>query len=520
MAEMGRLPTVDWLSETRAGAHWLNFEWASQILYDALLRSGGLPLLWLFKAALMAASAWILLRTLKLYEASVSTRWAALALWSAASLTRSDIRPELFSLIGFGLTFLLMERRRLGRRAPHPFWLAPVYCLWANLHPGFLYGFALIGIYAAVETAERQGWIEWQEPRELPNAWSPWLYLSFAVLGSFFQLYGVAAYQVAFSHYKDIEHISAHISEWSAIRLDNPWHWPFWFALFSAFGAALLLVRRKRWLPLGPLGALFFFGFSASEHSRMAAYFIACAVPLIAHFLIEADAVNDETPQRWLKILALAAFGGFAFFCARMYGFPAKLFNDRFVPARASEFLDRHSDVLLRKNLYNPWGWGGYIGWRLYPKYLIFQDGRYIFHDLLREAGQAIASPADWQRFLDRHRIDLALMENIPLRHETSRVYPDGSIKIFKRPYYLAYMPRQDWALVYWDERALLFARRTSVPADWLKAREYRWLRPYDEEAFADARARGEIPMDELHAESVRRERELAELTHTVPSRL
>lgn len=514
--ETGALPVTDWLSATRAGAPWSDFEWASQMIFDAFYRQGGMFSLWAFKAALMAASALILLKTLELYTDSAPARWSAAALWGAASLTRSDIRPEMFSLIGFGMTFLALERRRLGAKVPGPVWFVPLFCVWGNLHPGFMYGLALIGLYAAAETAER--FIQWKRPRPLPAGPSLWLYLAGATLGCMLQVYGLAHFKVIWRHWQDMGNIRVRISEWKSLRLDDPWHWPFWIALLSATGAALLLLRRRRWLPLGPLAALLFFGFSASRHSRMAAYCVACAVPLIVYFLNEAGAAAGTAARRWLLTASLAAFGAFALSCSLKYGFPRATFNDHALPRRAAEFLASEAAGLPRRGLYNPWGWGGYLGWRLHPGFLVFQDGRYLFHDLLKETGDALASPAAWQGFLGRHGVDLALMENAPLRAEAIRTYPDGSTKAFWRPYYLDFMPREGWALVYWDEKALIFARRGSVPAPWIEAHEYRLLRPYDEGAFEDARSRGEISPKDLSEESSRHDREFAQASRALPS--
>lgn len=444
MRETGAIPAADWLSSTRAGASWVDFEWACQLLFDALHRAGGLHALWAFKAAMIAASAYLLLKTLELYESSPATRAAALALWGAATLARSDIRPELFSLIGFGLVFLALERRRLGRKVPGPAWCAGLFCLWTNLHPGFAYGLVLLGLYAAAETAER---------RRLEL----WKYLAAAALGALVSVQGFAGLGVIWRHAQDAALIGARISEWRTIRLDDPWHWPFWTALFTAFGAALLSLRRGRRPPLGPLGALLFFAFSASRHARMSAYFLACAVPLIICLLGEAGVKDGRGPRR-AGAAALAVFAFFSLWAGHAYGLGRTVFNDHFLPRDAAEFLAREAPKLPRRALYNPWGWGGYLGWRLYPDYLVFQDGRYLFHDLLAETGDALASPADWTTFLDRRGIDLALMENAPLAVEG-------------RPYHLAYFPRADWALVYRDGKALLFARRASVPGPWAAAR-------------------------------------------------
>lgn len=434
MRETGMIPAADWLSSTRAGAPWVDFEWACQLLFDALHRAGGMHALWAFKAMMIAASAYILLKTLELYESSPATRAAALALWGAATLPRSDIRPELFSLIGFGLVFLALERRRLGRAVPGPVWCAALFCLWSNLHPGFLYGLVLLGLYAA------------------------WTYLAAAVLGALLSVQGFAGLGVIWRHARESEILGAAITEWRAVRLDDPWHWPFWLALFAAFGAALLSLRRGRRPPLGPLGAILFFAFSASRHARMSAYFIACGVPLIVFLLGEAGVEDGPGPRR-ARAALIAVLAAFSLWAGRAYGLGRTVFNEHFLPRGAAEFLAREAPALPRRALYNPWGWGGYLGWRLYPDYLVFQDGRYLFHDLLPVTQDALSSPEDWGAFLDRRGLDLVLMENAPLLVEG-------------RPYHLAYFPRADWALVYRDGKALLFARRASVPAPWIASRE------------------------------------------------
>ena len=92
----------------------------------------------------------------------------------------------------------------------------------------------------------------------------------------------------------------------------------------------------------------------------------------------------------------------------------------------------------------------------------------------------AAASAQGWRAFIDRHGIQLACM-----RRSTLRSYVQDGLK---RPYYAAYMPEQEWALVHWDAGRLVFARRSAVDSAWLRAHEYRYIKPDD--ALAGLRAR------------------------------
>ena len=78
---------------------------------------------------------------------------------------------------------------------------------------------------------------------------------------------------------------------------------------------------------------------------------------------------------------------------------------------------------------------------------------------------------------------------------------PDGRVEMFYRPGYLFYLPRQDWAVVYWDASVAALVRRPAVPAGWLAAREYRYLRPGDELNLVAPLLAGAVPMTEIKKE-------------------
>jgi hypothetical protein len=70
-------------------------------------------------------------------------------------------------------------------------------------------------------------------------------------------------------------------------------------------------------------------------------------------------------------------------------------------------------------------------------------------------------------------------------------------------------MPRSEWALVYWDSRAVLLIRRAKVSAEWLKTREYRLLRPHDTRFLGLLIASGAVPIADVQAEITRYERDI-----------
>src|SRR5580704_8192488 len=112
---------TDTYSYTAYGAFWPNHEWLSQVIFYGLYSLGGLPLLSLFTAAVIAAAWGVtwrlssgppLQRLLILLPALVpaSEHWAP--------------RPHAFSLVFLPLAVLLVTRRRYV-------WLVPLFWLWA-----------------------------------------------------------------------------------------------------------------------------------------------------------------------------------------------------------------------------------------------------------------------------------------------------------------------------------------------------------------------------------------------------
>lgn len=429
--EHGAFPRAEFLSFTREGAPWHDFEWLAQVLFYGVHSLAGLGGLWALKVLLLAAGAAILLRGL-------SPAW--LVAWAACMLTRSDIRPELFSLILFSLAVT----RPLGTAAT-----AGLFALWSNLHAGFLFALPLF----------------WRQPRKLAAA----------VAGSLVNPYFWGPYLAALEHVGSVRHIR----EWHPSSLLNAYQWPF-FAL-AVWWAVLW---RERPLAAPYLAA-------ALKHKRLSLYFELLAIPAVARKM-KLPAWTALPYAAWLVyLLSSLSWAG--------------LFDFRYVPDRAAAFIERAPKL----NLYNEWEWGGYLAWRI-PGHKVFWDGRYLFQKMLDEGAEAAKSAETWQAFLDKYGSQGALLENRAQLFPTMRVYKDGKSKEFLRPWYLRYMPREKWALVYFDDKTLFFVRREAVDKKWLKAHEYKWLRPHDQAALQDARSRKEIPEKEYQQELIRHASELA----------
>jgi hypothetical protein len=89
----------------------------------------------------------------------------------------------------------------------------------------------------------------------------------------------------------------------------------------------------------------------------------------------------------------------------------------------------------------------------------------------------------------------MAQLFDIPL------ILPDGKQVNVLRPYYIAFLPRQNWALVYWDRQGEIFVRRKAFPGKWIEANEYRIFRPFDQTATGLLVRSEAVPWDRFSRE-------------------
>jgi hypothetical protein len=119
-------------------------------------------------------------------------------------------------------------------------------------------------------------------------------------------------------------------------------------------------------------------------------------------------------------------------------------------PVVAADFAARH---LADARLYNDVRFGGYLIWRGYPDRRVFIDGRNEVHArLLTELSAALDDGRRWDGLLRRHAVEGAV---VAYRDEAVRLQ-DGSVGTFSETHF----PQRGWALVHWDDVAMVFVRR------------------------------------------------------------
>ena len=130
----------------------------------------------------------------------------------------------------------------------------------------------------------------------------------------------------------------------------------------------------------------------------------------------------------------------------------------------------------LRGNIYNPDQFGGLLIWSFYPQRRALTDGR---NELYRayDAEYAVARYDEraWRALLQKYKIDLAVDE---YRRERVTVVDHVTKQKTQKPASLVYWPREEWALIGYDDVGMLFARRAAFPPEVLQRWELRGVVP------------------------------------------
>jgi hypothetical protein len=465
----------DVFSFTSDGAEWVDHEWLFQIISAALFDLGGAPALVVMRMLIIAALMLLLLRvgTSSGLDPPVALLLAAVCIFAARP--RFFLRPELFTLLLLPLALWLFAERR-GR----PLWPLPliaVIALGANLHGAILVAPILISVWFTGEVLDQL----LRRRIDPPDLRSGAIGVAAAGLAPLLNPHGWLIWTVPFRLAEMVRQPHIPNPEWIP---PGPTDAPGLYVAMALATVALAAGSRapQHWLTLGAAAAL------ALKHIRNIGLFFVLlpqtVAPALARwplFASEPVPRSSGRAKRWATCLTLVAVLGVV---AVMRPWPHAGFGfaENWYPERALQFIDEQQ--LGEGNLYNDVRFGGWLILNGWPERQVFLDDRNEIHEpLLREIWEIFrrSDVGAWEDLLDRWRIDTVLLRY----HEPIRVTtPDGA-DLGRRGFSTLWFPSESWAMVYWDDVAMVLVRRSSASDAFLAEREYRLVHPDDVEHMA-----------------------------------
>jgi tetratricopeptide (TPR) repeat protein len=471
-------------------AGYYNAEWLfGVVLHLGILAAGPLGVV-VLKAAILALAVWILWLDSRAWDDAAGARPTALLI-RAAVLTAVVVmmrhrfveRPDIVLMVFLAFTiYALNAYLAAGRR--WVFLLPALQVLWVNMHPSIIVGLMVFAAVLGGGLALRVG-------ARLVARWCQPSPAAVAALPSWRRLGTVAVVLVAtlaasiLNPYR-LDPLTLPFSlaeqpwfrqEVLELQAPRPATWPGPYVMTALLGLGLVGTAVR--LPLIPaLVAVPFVGLGLSA-IRFVFLLELVAAPILARTLtVVTGGVRSGLGRRLLRAGAVAAVG-VAVLVAALTGVgvgpladPRKVagfgVNPRWVPEGALRYLDARD---IEGRVFNAFHFGGYIEWRDFPRRAPIIDGRgHVPGSLLEEIHFARAYPAHLERLRTRFGLEVAVMDYPS--------YSGDAVDEVLGSDADAALAAPEWALVYWDDVALVYLRRGGPHTTVIARDEYRHVKP------------------------------------------
>ena len=481
------IPHKDVFSYT-ATRPWVAHYWLSDVIGYALYCIVGTPGLIVLNALVIALSFWMV------FAAALSTRASPLLtatltiLAVYASRSRFYVRPETFSFFFMALYLFLFYRWKRGGSARQLFVLPFLQLLWTNLYGGgSVIGLILLVCFTAGEVLNYL-FSAGNAPRTKTDVGA----LALSALAAFgLSFVNPNTYRTVFYFLMSRDPVFRHIVEWRHMEAKELLSLHGLFLFLGAF----LMIRFIRRVDFSELALFLAFGYMSVDAPRSLPFFAIASVPIIASRAqrIVDPRVGDEwwgRHERWIySVFALGVSLFTLWYLSKdvgkfksdyEFGFGV---NKKLVPVQAVDFIVTHG---VRGPMFNSYGIGGYLIWRLYPGEKVFVDGRVeMYGTEFLKTYMFYWHPDVWNDYVKKYHLACAIIDREP--NYTTR-YLDEST---------------DWKLVFFDDRAMVYVRNIPEHAALIRTYGYRYIRPgatgfdYLDAYLADPMTAGAV-MEEL----------------------
>jgi hypothetical protein len=448
MVDNGSLPSRDLFTFTVPNHVWTDHEYLTEVLMWMLYSATGALGLSIAFGVVTWSGFWIIYRQVRRRPFVIVGLGLALAAIAGAPIWGPRAQMITFALTCLELYWL--DGYLSGRsRALYLFPLVMV--LWANLHGGWVIGFAWLGVALASEL------VAWVWDKSNPAHRAHVRFLAIVTAASLVAVlatpHGLSLYLYPFQTQGSVAQQKL-IVEWFSPDFHQVYLRPFEAMIFIVIAGFAL--RRPRLydflLTMAALGL-------ALQSVRHIVLFIAAATPVMiatySEYWKELSTTRGWKPALPTRpvfavitalVLLLITGATLLHISVETSSSKQQSLDASSYPIGAADWLAAHPDVGTR--MYNQYGWGGYLAYRFYPtpnrKVFIFGEAELMGDPLLNQYEDVQTLRTDWKSILDQYQVDYI-------------VYNRGEALANV----LATQP--DWTLVYQDSVAVIYVRNKQI---------------------------------------------------------
>jgi hypothetical protein len=463
MWQYGTIPHIDWFSYTMSDYPRINFEWLSEILMFLIWKAAGFGGLAVFFALVITAAFGYFIPESIENHPFFLTRFLAIFGAFVSSLTFGS-RPQMLSILGVSVMLFIIAKYRQNSQSKIVWFLPLLFLLWANMHGGFVFGIGFMMIFLALENflikqKERVPGAEWLKLYN-PLARESWKKLFYSFLASLFLTllnpYSWRLYREIYKAVSDTYDKNS-IMEWLAPNFHTTEGIVFGFYVIFVF-IILATIRKIDLLSFVFIPIVLFFAFQAG---RNIPFFVIISIPFLAKSMAELENVFSDLLN---KKLFAAAISGFLIFYLPLANNNAasaiKTFNGGQKQAEAGGYPHDALRFLLdspsyrEKNMFNSYGWGGYIigsskckvkSEKLWCEPKVFIDGRMSYWKLpdrhiLKDYTDIEYVSDGWEKLIDKYDISIIFINK--------KMFLGNALKF-----------NNDWKNIYEDDWAVIYEK-------------------------------------------------------------
>lgn len=463
--QIGQVLKNDIFSYTPTKPIWVDHEWGSGVLFYYIVNYFGDIGLVVFKISTVFLLLLLISRVVKLNNpapnAHLNILFYILTVMGTYYGAIGSVRCQLFTFLFFALWIYVLERVRRGEK--RLLWIIPATSVvWVNLHGGIVAGFGLLIIYGIGEYLNGKPFKHY------------FLTLIPSALVTLINPYGIQYWEFII-HAATMPRVT--IAEWFPTGILPFARWKGFkiFGIVAILSFVAYLIKSKfRYKEIDKVKILlllitFYLAMAHNKHQTLFVISGACFLyhdfynifGLIGKFIAEKI---SKTPDRFLSVFSkvknIMVFGSIIITGSLIiFSSPMKLTIHQIkYPVGSVEFLKLNN---FKGNVATVFHWGSFVAWKLYPDFLIAEDGRYEevypdeVHFKVYDLNYKITK--NWLNILTDYHTDVI-------------IYEKGNVRGYK-----ALLENREWKPVYTDLVSTVF-----VPAD--KARKLYKMPVLDQE--------------------------------------
>jgi hypothetical protein len=462
---------------------WENFilkqYWLSQIIFYFIYDSFGTAGIIILRTLLLLLTLVIIFWRLQRWSVNIPLSFIFLFVVFATSLMFTGERPVLFTIFFCVLTFFLIEDFR-DRKSKCIFLLVPLMLLWSNMHGGFIIGVMVISLFMLGEGINI---LLKKSVFKKPEIFTLYSALVLATGVSLINPTGWDAFYITVNIPFKFKTIHENIQEYYSlyhyfISKVYPLPYPY---VFLALMFPIIVLLRNRNIELSHIMLLSFLLVPSLLARRFIIYYVVTAamilgkeIDIILNNLFRKKLPQASTKKIMIMLTLTVSLSVILYSFRYIYDYDKPTFDvakTSYVPVDAVTFLEKNK---ISGNMFNDYGYGGYLSWRLYPTHKTFIDTRSLNISVKMEYGWIIDTLEPGDINAENSSVSQKPLWELLLNHYNVTHVILSVVGHFSQinPIILALTESKNWTPVYTDQMSAIFIKNIPQNSDLIKEKQ------------------------------------------------